>query len=159
MTDDHKRLNETIIQKVFGYTFAPAEEWSLEKQDRRCDRWIPPNPQQQCFYGACSSKDQSGLKDPTLPDFKLDWNAMKLVIDRMAELDWRLTLTAPGGFTDEGLGGGDPKTKKWVAVFKRPDPEANGAVGGIADDKTGYAKAGTAPEAVALAALNAMGPE
>lgn len=106
-----------------------------------------------------------GYKTPyPVAAFSSYWTYIEDVVRKMASLDWRLTLTSPGGFTDEGLGGGDPKDKPWTAVFKRPLPEQREdedyldywkRVEGIND--TGYATGPTAPVAVCLAAVKALG--
>lgn len=41
------------------------------------------------------------------------------VVERLAELGYRLNLTSPGGFTDEGL---PCHPTFWTAVFRKPYP-------------------------------------
>lgn len=55
--------------------------------------------------------------------YSSSWSAMSDLVAALAKDDWRLTLTAPGGFTDEGLGGENPVYCKWSASFQRPEPE------------------------------------
>jgi hypothetical protein len=156
-------LNEQVLQKVFCYTFAPAGEWKPTGPSRDCDRWLPPKGSWDVVIDAYSAKEQSGRRYVPMPNYSTDITDSWLVVTELATLGWRLTLTAPGGFTDEGLGGGDPKDGHWTAVFQRPLPEQLpdedyiNYTERIKDyEYVAYAEAATAPLAICLAALTAV---
>lgn len=145
-----RELDVEVHKKVFGLgsrLWHSGSEWLRDLDGWFTDPQTTPQPE-------------------PVPHYTTDIRAAWTIIDKLAEADWRLTLTAPGGFTDEGLGGGDPKHRKWTAVFKKPEPEWDGT-GTFLEHcdavyklhLTGYAQADTAPLAVCLAALDAVQPQ
>jgi hypothetical protein len=139
---DLRALDVEVAVKVMGLEPRPVR---IRGSDETVEIYTN-NP----FYcdGQCDRHELSRVMAP--PEYSKYIAAAWSVVEGLAAKDWRLTLMAPGGFTDEGLGGGDPATGSWSAAFKKPGDEY--------DCEVGYATGKTAPLAICLAAMKAVSP-
>lgn len=86
-------------------------------------------------------------------DFSKNIEAAWRVVEKIQESDFRMTLSSPGSFTDEGLGGGSKEGMPWEVYLAKPYPEEHMFASGPDHDTSVLVSAMSAPLAICRAAL------
>jgi hypothetical protein len=103
---------------------------------------------------AAEKKECPSRRSESVPPYSESIAAAWAVVEKMATArDYRLRLTAPGGFNDDEQGGEPIAEGEWEAVFQRPHPAGHEWAGDLDDSATAEAWGDTAPLAVSRAAL------
>jgi hypothetical protein len=121
-------FNETILQTIFGYKFAPAEKGKDEYGYDIVDRWVPPTRNDPTF---AAYDLPSGLSHrlPNMHCYGADLIASWMVVGHLMKSNYQFSIKSDSGF--------------WTASFKKEN---------VSED----AMAKTVSMAICLAALKVV---